>query len=400
MLQKPLVSVIILCYNNYQYLKETLWSVIAQDYPRIQIVISDDSSDYFPVDELIHFMNNARVPKAENVLINVNEKNMGTVGHLEYVRKKCTGEYVVAIAGDDVFFDSSVITNFVNEMERLGDSAQIITAQAEMWDLKLQKKHKDFVSADDIELIKKLSPKELFEELALRCFIPALCFCRKSFFERIGELSSTYRIVEDWSTHLRACRMGIKIHWLDIVSMKHRDGGVSHGNTANSNKVFYAYLSDFKFIYDKEILPYLEQLSQEKAEKILDFYDYRIKCYNKEFDKLQKKEEQAKRKEIVKRAKVRRWQSEQNEAKKKVKIRNYNRILHNAAYKFSRKNHIALFFAGTLMSFITASIMSIPDDALSYVFRLLFMVLGCCAFLTSVGMVITNLIMKIKSRQF
>lgn len=400
MVQNPLVSVIVLCYNNYHYLKETLRSVIAQDYPRIQLVISDDASDYFPVDDLIQYMNEARVPRIESVIINVNESNMGTVKHLEYIRKKCKGEYIVTIAGDDVFYDSRVITNFANEMKRLGNDAEIITAQIEMWDSKLQKKYEDFVSPDDVELIKNLSPEKLFERLALKCFIPPLCFCRKSVFDKIGELSSKYKIIEDWSMHLCASRLGIKIHWLDIVSMKHRDGGISHGNRANSNEVYYAYRSDIKYLYQYEILPYLDRFSPETADSILDVYQYRIKYYDREIENLRKKEQQLKSKNST----IINKKPAQPPVQPKVKkekiswFRKHSRLLFNTVYKFTRKEFIFATFVITLMLFITSGIMSISDKKLLNTFYVFFMCLGLLAFFTSVVMITANIVIRIRYR--
>ena len=44
MYNKPLVSIIALCYNHASYLEETLDSIIEQTYPNIQLIILDDCS--------------------------------------------------------------------------------------------------------------------------------------------------------------------------------------------------------------------------------------------------------------------------------------------------------------------------------------------------------------------
>jgi len=44
MTQKPLVTVICLCYNHQDYVIETLQSVLNQSYSNIEIIIVDDKS--------------------------------------------------------------------------------------------------------------------------------------------------------------------------------------------------------------------------------------------------------------------------------------------------------------------------------------------------------------------
>ena len=48
----PLFSIIILSYNNGDMLKEAVSSVLIQEYPKIQLIITDDHSQNLPFDEI------------------------------------------------------------------------------------------------------------------------------------------------------------------------------------------------------------------------------------------------------------------------------------------------------------------------------------------------------------
>ena len=40
----PLVSILVVCYQQAEFLDETIQGALNQDYPNIEIIISDDSS--------------------------------------------------------------------------------------------------------------------------------------------------------------------------------------------------------------------------------------------------------------------------------------------------------------------------------------------------------------------
>ncbi len=48
--QKPLVSIVIPCYNHAKFVQETIQSVIDQDYGNIELIVIDDGSKDTSVD--------------------------------------------------------------------------------------------------------------------------------------------------------------------------------------------------------------------------------------------------------------------------------------------------------------------------------------------------------------
>ena len=57
----PLVSVITPTYNGASFIAETIESALAQDYPRIEIIVADDGSTDDTPDILRHYQDRIKV---------------------------------------------------------------------------------------------------------------------------------------------------------------------------------------------------------------------------------------------------------------------------------------------------------------------------------------------------
>lgn len=276
----PLISILVLCYNNQQYIYENLKSIFEQTYPNIEVLIGDDASQDFNAESLINWINKYRTPNVKQISIYESEENVGTVANLERLQEKSNGEYFFNIAADDVLFDENVIQSFYDRAVELGENAEFITAQTELWDQSLKNKIGDFLTEDIIGLLKNGYIRDVFAELSWHACLPACSFYRRSLLEKIGKLSDTYRLVEDWPWALRMTRMGIKPCYLDIrSSIKHRDGGISHGNSLHSQEVFLTYYRDILNIYVQEIEPYKDLLTEEEQTRAQTYYQDRIRAY-------------------------------------------------------------------------------------------------------------------------
>ena len=105
----PLVSVIIPVYKKLDLLKDCVDSVLEQDYPRIELIIADDSSDDFDTLFWEKYVADHKTNNIVRFVVYSNKNNLGTVKNLNNALKLSQGEIIKAIAGDDSLFCNSFI---------------------------------------------------------------------------------------------------------------------------------------------------------------------------------------------------------------------------------------------------------------------------------------------------
>ena len=274
-----IVSIMVLCFNNFKYLFEALDSVFLQTYPQIQLIVSDDASSDFDKRKAERYIQKHKGPNIIDFTVNQNAENLGTVKHLEYVRTLCIGDWLTSIAADDAYADPNAIKVLVDAYDSYDGQVPFITSLAVMSDVKLKKRLNVFTSDEDIDLINSGDTKRLFEELAYRCIMSASgTLVERDLYDKIGDFDD-YAFIEDWSMHLRLARMGVPMKCVKYVTYLHRDGGVSHGNKRAAKKVFLRYYHDLLTLYEKEIAPYKDQMSKYSAMRAKRYYDGRSKRY-------------------------------------------------------------------------------------------------------------------------
>lgn len=108
MQDNPLVTIICLCYNQEDYVLESLCSVINQDYKEVELIIVDDysSDNSKAVIEkwLLDF------PKIQFI---ANKSNLGSTKSFNKALSKAKGKYIIDLAADDVLV-SNCVTSQIN----------------------------------------------------------------------------------------------------------------------------------------------------------------------------------------------------------------------------------------------------------------------------------------------
>ncbi|MCF2617852.1 glycosyltransferase [Oscillibacter valericigenes] len=265
----PLVTIIILCYDEFQYVYQALNSVLKQDYPNIELIVSDDASENFPEERIRTYIEKHAGKNITAWYINRNEKHVGTVKHLNIVAKLAKGEYFMSVSADDTLDNPEVVSTYVQELSTKSDM-DILMAQVAMCGEKVKDIHYYFVQPHIREiLLHHQDSNALFNELVQHPYLPSVStFFRHTFFEKHGYFDESYHLVEDWPLHLKIAREHIPVLYVDFVAVCHRSGGVSHRNKEQQDLIYNQYLTDLQDIYTREVQPYLDQVPKDIRERV------------------------------------------------------------------------------------------------------------------------------------
>ena len=115
-MQKPLVTIICLCYNHEQFVVESLNSVLNQSYKNIELIIADDCSTDSSEKTIKNWLEN--YPDIQFIS---NETNLGNTKTFNKALKIAKGNYVIDLAADDILMPNCVekqIDTFLNSDQK------------------------------------------------------------------------------------------------------------------------------------------------------------------------------------------------------------------------------------------------------------------------------------------
>lgn len=96
----PLVTIVLFSYNQEKFIQEAVESLMLQDYPLLEIILSDDCSSDSTFDIMNSLVIDYRGP--HKIVLNRNKVNLGLAKHFSKLVKDARGEIVVVAAGDDI----------------------------------------------------------------------------------------------------------------------------------------------------------------------------------------------------------------------------------------------------------------------------------------------------------
>lgn len=261
--QLPLFSIIVLCYKNEDLLYGMLDTILKQDYPRIQLIVSDDCSNQFDVEAVRRYIEINGRHNLESVIVRSNEQNMRTVRHFHDVLELAQGEYVVFTAADDRFVGTDTLTAYVEQFAQ-NPQAKWLVGRCQFTSADYKKNlyispvaadEPYFLANDALKLFSRWSRRGM----AIPC---CMAFCRDAF-DIVGGIDLEYKFLEDWPLVIKLLRNGHAPIYLEKVTALHSTGGITNSNNRYGKELRRMFYEDKYLFFRKEVEPYKHLLSEE-----------------------------------------------------------------------------------------------------------------------------------------
>jgi len=213
-MQYPLVSAIVLSYNQAQYVVECLEGIKAQNYPHLELIVNDDASRDDSVAVIQGWLSQNNIPYC----FLKNETNSGICRSVNNTMRQAHGKYVSGIAADDVWLPGKLL-NQVEILEKLPEKVGVVYSDALQMDENGRLLPDKFIATH--RRFETMPSGNIHNILWQGNFIPAMTtLIRRSCFEKVG-LYDESLFYEDWDMFLRISRH-FDFIYSDEVSAKYR----------------------------------------------------------------------------------------------------------------------------------------------------------------------------------
>jgi len=222
-MRSPLVSVIIPCYNQGQYIDEAVNSVLAQSYKNLEIIIVNDGSSDLETNQIL---NSYSKPKT----IITHTINQGLPSARNYGISISNGKYILPLDADDKIGDL-YIEKAVDLLEN-NDNLGIVYCQAEFFGNQTGRWELNEYRFPDILLGNVIFCSGLF---------------RKSDWQEIGGYST--KMIYGWEDYdfwLSIIEMGREVYRIPDILFFYRRKKESMTESMNEEKFIYSYTEIFK----------------------------------------------------------------------------------------------------------------------------------------------------------
>ena len=251
-MNQPVVTISVYTYNSSKYILETLESIKEQTYPNLILQICDDCSTDNTIDLCKKWIDDNKERFVKTKII-IPEYNTGPSGNANRGWDACETEWLKEIAGDDLLLPNCIEDN-LKYVEEHPDTvvvfSKVKTFRVYLWKYKWERE-----SWHDYNFF-KLPANEQYNSLIYNGnHLPAAsCFCNiRSLRELNIRHDERIPLLEDYPKWLMLTHKGIKLNFMDKITIKYRLRNNSLSRGLFSPRFFKSNMLLYLYYYQKEI---------------------------------------------------------------------------------------------------------------------------------------------------
>ncbi len=208
------ISIITASFNSAKTIKETIESVLSQDYPDVEYIVADGGSKDDTIEILRSYGDKIKW---------ISEKDSGIYDAMNKGIRLATGDVIGIIGSDDFYPDSTIISQVATAFRDSG-------ADSVYGDL-------HYVAEENTNKIIRnwKSGKYKVSNFLYGWMPPHTAFyLKKSIYEQFGLYNTDFKSAGDYELMLRMLyKHGISTHYIPNVLMKMRVGGTGNASLKN-----------------------------------------------------------------------------------------------------------------------------------------------------------------------
>lgn len=239
----PLISIIVPCYNDGEYIHECLNSVHNQHYNNYEIIVINDGSSDALTNKIIKNISHPRIKVLET-------QNQGVSFARNLGIKASTGKYILPLDADDKI-GKDFITKAIRLLEDNSD-IKVVNCDIELFGTK--------------KGVVKFEPYSIEKLLCKNSLTVSSIYRSRDFDQTEGYNSNMKDGFEDWDFWLSLLKTGGKVHKIDSIEFFYRIKRNSRNSSLNSNhykKLRRQIYENHKELYSNYLLDPQESFEYE-----------------------------------------------------------------------------------------------------------------------------------------
>jgi glycosyltransferase involved in cell wall biosynthesis len=225
----PSISCIIICYNNDEFIKNAVMSVITQLMPVNEIIVADDGSTDGSR-EIVSSL--AReYPQIRPIF---REKNLGVAANRDLAIRVANGDLITTLDGDDLYFPEKIEKEFL--------AMQKHSCSVAYSDIQLIDSQQNNLGCLNLSKFSFLSQQERLNWLASRLGpIPRDMLLPKKLFLEVGGMNHYITRYEDWDFKIRLATYSTKWAYSGVEGIAYRRTGSSLSSMSLARHMKHQY---------------------------------------------------------------------------------------------------------------------------------------------------------------